>query len=451
MPVLALVLLCPVVAIGSEYHVATLGDDHAEGSIRAPWRTLEGARDNLRRLRKDGQLPGPVTVFVHGGTYTLTAPLTLHREDSGTAEAAMTYRSWQDERVVLTGGLEVTSLTPFRGAILQADVSELNIPGSCRVLLWGGQRQEVARYPNRDPRDINGGEWTHVDGQRVNMYQDMPGYESYHAQHQHLDYWQRNVPELTRTLRMQVGDVRDWAHPEDGEVSVFPRFNWRHYLLPIDALEREQRLLRLEEGSFYEIRAGDRYFVRNLWEELDAPGEWFLDSRAATLYFWPPQPLSDRPVSLAVAESLVRLEQCEHVIVHGFEMECCQGDAVVLRDCRHCRLSKSIIRGVGDNHGSGVCVVGGTGNEVVGNDISFCGAHGISLSGGDVVRLELGGNVAENNYIHHVGQVGRSGKGIEVTGAGQRIAHNLIHDTPHSGIFMWGCHHVVEYNHLRHT
>ena len=29
-------------------------------------------------------------------------------------------------------------------------------------------------------------------------------------------------------------------------------------------------------------------FVENIFEELDAPGEWFLDAKTGTLYFYPP-------------------------------------------------------------------------------------------------------------------------------------------------------------------
>ena len=29
-------------------------------------------------------------------------------------------------------------------------------------------------------------------------------------------------------------------------------------------------------------------FVENIFEELDAPGEWFLDAKTSTLYFYPP-------------------------------------------------------------------------------------------------------------------------------------------------------------------
>ena len=45
--------------------------------------------------------------------------------------------------------------------------------------------------------------------------------------------------------------------------------------------------------GIYSFRKGQRFYFLNLLEELDQPGEWFLDRKTGVLYFWP------RPPSLA--------------------------------------------------------------------------------------------------------------------------------------------------------
>jgi hypothetical protein len=46
------------------------------------------------------------------------------------------------------------------------------------------------------------------------------------------------------------------------------------------------------EGGWQNNRGGAVHqkirFVENIFEELDAPGEWFLDTKTHTLYFYPP-------------------------------------------------------------------------------------------------------------------------------------------------------------------
>jgi hypothetical protein len=439
-------------AASNQYYVAPTGSDEAPGTRQRPFATLQRARDVLREHRAADKLRGPVTVYVRGGRYTLRETLSLEACDSGTPAAPVTFRALPGERPILSGGRPVTGFAPHRGLVLRADLAAQGLGGlRPGVLVFDGRRQQVARSPNRDPDDPNGGAWAFVDGQRMSMYADRPDEDGSLAQNTHLDFWQRNIPRYTRTLQMRPEDARRWEHPEDGAVSIFPRFNWAHYVLPIETYDPETRTLHLGPGCFYEIRPGDRYFVQGHPEDLDRPGEWALDPRSDTLCFWPPEPLDGRPVYVAALQSLVTLTGCSDVTLRGFTLECCEDSGVVVKDCTRVVVAQSIIRNLGGEKGAGVVVEGGRDNRVAGNDISEIGSSGIRLGGGDLYRLAPGANVADNNHIHHVGLVGRDAKGIEVTGALHRISHNLIHEIPHSGIFMWGAGHTVEYNRLVRT
>jgi len=428
----------------TDYYVAAGGDDVNPGTtLERPLLTLPAAVDRLR---------AGDTLSVRGGTYCLDRPISIGPEQSGTPAAPVVIRAYGEEKPVLVGGVAITGLAPLEGPILQADLAGLGLGlGGQRptVLVFDGQRQEIARYPNRDPADLNGGAWAHVDGERLSMYADRPDEDGYLASHRNLDFWQRNLPRFTRVLRLAAGDHRTWAHPELGDVSIFPRFNWSHYLLAIESVHAEAGELRLGPGSFYEIRPGDRYLVRNLPEELDNPGEWCLDGQTHRLRFWPPTPLAGRPVYLATVPHAFLLRGAAHVVVRGFTIECCVSHAVLLDNATHTLVAGNTIRNTGDARGCGIVVQGGSANQLVGNDIHDTGHSGVRLGGGDPVSLTPGANVADNNWIHHVGRDGRDAKGIEVTGALNRASHNLIHHTPHYGILMWGSRHTLEYNHIR--
>jgi hypothetical protein len=442
-------------------YVATNGNDAWSGRLAepnagrtdGPFATLERARDKIREMKKAAPLPaGGVTVWVRGGVYELTRPLELTAEDSGTTETPIVYRATKGERPALIGGRAIAGFVPYKGWILKADVGAQGFKGiHFRTLIFNGRRQEMARYPNRNPNDVNGGDWAYVDGQRINMYADMPDDSGYREQNRKLDFWQRNIPRYKRMLRVKAGDVHNWSRPEDGEVSIFPRFNWGHFVLAIESFDPRERVLKVGPGSVFEIRPGDRYFVRGLLEELDSPGEWCLDRQTWTLYFWPPEPLEGKAVYAPVVQSVIAMNGCAHVTVQGFTIECCDGSAVVLKDCTRVLIAGNTIRNAGDFNGSGVLVQGGRENGVAGNDIYSVGSHGINLGGGDLVSLTPGGNYADNNYIHHVGLVGRGAHGVALSGALNRVSHNLIHDTPHQGIMMWGAKHTIEFNRLRHT
>jgi hypothetical protein len=461
----ASLFLAMVVPCASDLHfyVSRDGSDANRGTSEAPFASLERARDAIRELKAEGTLERGVTVTVRQGEYALPRTLTLGPADSGTGTAPIVYRAAAGEEVALLGGRPISGFVPYQGRILKAHLSGQGFDGArIRVLVFDGRRQELARYPNRNPDHLNGGDWVYVDGRRVDMYGQMPEDEDdYYKTHQHLDFWQRNLPRLTRTLTMRAEDERVWQRPRDGEISIFPRFNWWHYVLPIQSFDAASRTLHLGPGCFYEIRPGDRYFVRGLLEELDSPGEWYHDSVNQTLYFWPPEPLENKAVYGSVLKTIIEMDGCSHVTVEGFTLDCCAGTAVKLKDCTGCTLAGNTIRNAGDapdlvgdvSHfeGSAVSVEGGRDNGIVGNDISDIGGYGIYLGGGDPVTLTAGHNYADNNYIHHVGVVDRKAKAVELVGVENRVAHNLIHDIPQSGVYAWGSRHTIEYNHIRHT
>jgi len=95
---------------------------------------------------------------------------------------------------------------------------------------------------------------------------------------------------------------------------------------------------------------------------------------------------------------------------------------------------------------------GGTNNAAAGNDIYHVGRRGIMLRGGDRKTLSPARNRATNNHIHHISRLLHTyAPGIQVTGCGNLVQHNLIHDGPHMVLGLAGNDHVIEYNEVHHA
>ncbi len=429
-----------------DLHVSPGGNDRWTGRLPdantartdGPFATLERARDELRRLRSASPavLPPTETVTVHlrAGRHLLTRPFQLDARDSGTAAAPVVWRGYRDERPLIVGGRFITGFTPHTGKILKADVGAQGFTGVVfRLLLCDGRQQILARYPNFDPENPYGGGFAYVAGEHVDMYKEIPG-------------------EDRRTLRFTAADDRAWAQPTEAEVIVFPRYNWWNNVVRIAALDRSTRTITLAADCSYAIRPADRYYVRNVREELDAPGEWYLDRVTSTLYFWPPDGADLGRVFAPTLRTLVELGAgTAHVTLRGLVFEGCEGTAITFKGTTACRVVASTIRNVGDYHGGGIAIDGGTDNGVIGCDLNHIGASAIVLGGGDQRTLTAAGNFAENNYIHHTGLLYKQGVGVSLRGVGQRAAHNLIHDTPRFALQFMGNHHVIEFNHVRHV
>ena len=118
------------------YFVALDGDDANDGSIDAPFATIEGARNAIRSL--ENYPSGGVVVNIRGGEYPMTSTISFSSQDSGTKEAPVVYRAYNGEEVRLSGKKRldnskftaVTNVTALnkipesaKGKVVQMDLS----------------------------------------------------------------------------------------------------------------------------------------------------------------------------------------------------------------------------------------------------------------------------------------------------------------------------------------
>ena len=405
-------------------YVSPDGDDAWTGRRAAPFATLGRARDEVRTLKAAGDLPLGAVVNVLPCDYALTETLALGAEDAGTAEAPIAYRGLGEERPRLVGGKRLEGFKPYRDKVLQCDLKANGLAGKrFGQLFFRGRRMQLARYPNLDPDDPHGGPWAHVA--------------------------RAEGSEQKREFFYDTDETHTWAHPEEGRVFIFAGYDWAFRILPMAKHVPEERKIVLKGTTWGPLRIGDRYCIEGLFEELDAPGEWYLDPRTDTLYFWPPEPVRGGDVVAPVVRDLIALDGADHVTLQGLTVEMCDGTGIKVADCRHSLVAGCTVRNVG---GTGISISGGQHSGARSNDVYACGHHGISLSGGDRKTLAPGGNFAENNAIHHCGQICRTYRnGISIRGVGNRIAHNLIHDMPHAGVTLGGNDNLMELNVVHHT
>jgi parallel beta-helix repeat protein len=428
----------------ADYYVATNGNDSWSGTLAKPRRdrtdgpfaSVGRARDAVRQRKARGPLTAPVRVLVCGGTYTLQEPLRFGPEDSGTAECPISYAAYPGEKPVLSGGRRLTGWRRGQGEVWSCSLAELGLGGRrFRQLFYRGERQVIARWPNRDPERPRTGGFLYCE----------PGSEG------------GNKAEI----RYRAGAFpRQWARLKEVEVTLFPNYAWGNPRVPIASLDAERRLITLSKGVG-EIWAGNRFYVQNALEELDAPGEWYLDQSADTVWFQPPGgALASEGALVPVLPSLVVFQGdpgakqfVEYVSLLHLGLECCEQDGVTLGAARHCSIIGCTVQRVG-----GAGIVMGAGSRfcrIAGNDIGYPGGHAIAMyykTAGDDICTD---NVVTNNYAHHCGEMTVCsfgwGSGICISGQRNTASHNLIHDTAYNAFNFDGWDHVIEYNYIHHS
>jgi hypothetical protein len=395
-----------------------------------------------------------VVVTLRGGDYFRTATLELAQADSGTATAPVIWRAEAGEHVRLLGGRILTDFQPVtdpavlaridegaRKQVLQLDLRALGITNCGGMVSRGYGRaisvahtelffdhrpMTLARWPNE-------GDFTKIAGYPATAdpkaeFGDLPAGFNY------------------------SGDrPRRWQDTSDLWVHGYWAFDWANSYEKVAALDVEQRLVKTAPPhGIFGFRKDQRFYFLNVLEELDQPGEWFLDRKTGILYFWPPAAKSDPEILLSLLDQpLLKLTDVSNVAFRGLTFEATRANAVEVNGGSNSRIAGCLIRNIGN---AAVIIEGGTGHGVAGCDIFDTGDGGVTVAGGDRQTLAPGGHFVENCHFQRQGRWSKCYvPAIRMMGAGLRASHNLIHDLPHCAILFLGNDHLVEFNEIYHV
>lgn len=451
---IALLTVCHSL-LAADLYVATTGDDQSPGTREQPFATLERAREAVRRLVQRGSPPEPITVNLRGGTYPIATTLTLGSEDSGTPTAPIVWQAADGEEVRLCGGVvvPVDALEPVRdeavlsrlvpearASVVQADLHRCGIsdlatyPDAFRgapavpELFFNDRRMTPARWPNDG--------WATIA--RIIDPGSVPREGDTSARPGTFEY------SGDQPARWQV-DAGIW-------LLGYWCFDWYEEAIRVQSIDREQRQITLARPALYGINPGNpsprRFRAFNLLEELDAPGEYYLDSGSNRLYFWPPGDLQDAHVVLSMLNApLVALHDASFLTWRGCVFEASLGDGLEVAGGRGNRIASCEIR---NTRQMGIRITGGAEHQVEGCRIHHIGTGGLLLEGGDRRTLTPAGHQAVNNHIWRFSEHQLSyACGITLSGVGNRAAHNLLQDAPHIAIGIAGNDHLFEFNIVR--
>ncbi len=456
---LAITLMTTSAALGGvELHVAPTGKDTHSGKADAPFATLARARDAIRELKQNTGLPdGGVTIWVRGGRYEMAETFALGEQDSGAAGKPVIYRAAEGAEVRLLGGRTLPAdqfglstdnaarnriPEAARGGVRVSDLKALGIdklgkvpdaftqPPLVSELFLDDERMTLARWPNDDWTTIE----SVVDG-------GVPKGKRYSAVRPGTFVYKGDRP-------------KRWASAPDVWLHGYWCFDWKSETIKIGKLDTDKRRITLGKTHCYGVGGGNpaprRYYAVNLLEELDAPGEYYIDRTTGLLYFWPPKPLAESRIVLStLAEPVISLDGASHVILRGLTIETTVGTGIRIKGGRENRIAACCVRNTGRD---AIVVEGGEKHVVVACDIHDTGTAGLRLSGGDRKTLTPCGHQAINNHIWRVSRRQRThAYHVHLRGVGIRLAHNRLHHAPHQSIGLTGNDHVIELNEIHHV
>ena len=408
---------------------------------------------------------GTTSIYLREGVYHLTSPIVI-TSSQGNENHSLTISSYPGEKAVISGGTVLqTKWKRYRGGIMKS-----KIQGSEEIdMLFGdGRLLTMARFPNYDSTAVR-----------------------FHG----------TSADATSPER-----VKGWKNPEGGFLHAMHRDDWGDFHYRITGKDNDGNL-ELEGGHQNNRPMGihkDNRMVENIFEELDAPGEWYFDKTSKTLYYYPlPGEDPDRMTfEAAQLKNLVSLKgskdnPVKNVTLSGLafrhaartfmeeyepllrsDWTIYRGGAIFLEGTEDCHIKGCDITDVGGNGvffskfnrrssvegclltrigASAVCFVG---DPSCVRSPSFRYEKFVPWEDMDFAKGPKGDNfpaecLVRDNLIHEIGLFEKQITGVEISMSFRiTVSHNSIYDTPRAGINIsegtWGGH-IIEYNDVFNT
>ncbi|HEY3369499.1 MAG TPA: PDZ domain-containing protein [Prolixibacteraceae bacterium] len=438
----------------TSYFVSPIGNDKNTGTEKAPFKSIKAAQYIAQEQK------GEITIYLRSGEYRLNETIIFTPQD-GNKDKRLTLRSYPGEQAVISGSVQLKlQWEPYKNGIMKARVSpQISID----MLTVNGKIRHMARYPNFDSTAV-----------RFNG---------------------------TSADATAAGRVNSWKNPSGGFLHAMHVSDWGdfHYLI----YGKDEKGTLEMKGGWQNNRpyglSPDNRMVENIFEELDAPEEWYFDPKEAVLYYYPlpEEDIHSSKFEVAQLKHLVEFRgtaqyQVRNITIKNIEftqtartfMEkyepllrsdwtIYRGGAIVFEGTESCHLEDCYLHNLGGNAvffsnynlnsgisgshitqigASAICFVGDT-NAVrspVFNYHNFTPFEQLDREPGPKINNYPSHCLVYDNLIHTIGLFEKQISGVELSMCKSiTVSHNSIYDVPRSGINVsegtWGGH-IIEYN-----
>lgn len=369
-----LAILSHCIVFPATYYVSSSGSDSNTGTSQAsPWKTIS-------KVNTVSLSPGDQVLFQRGGAFRGN----LLINQSGTSASPITVSAYGTGALpVFLGSQLVTGWTLHQGNIWKVQLSSAQI---VQHVFSNDSLMTLARYPNTGwLRNVSGSNSSITDPSLV----------------QPANYW-------------------------NGSTIVVRSHIWNYDTTKVFSYSPGNLTFRPLSYNLSSYEWG--YFIRDKFEELDAPGEWFFNQSTSTLYYYP---ISGNPANEIIEAVTTNLStnacgirtawQKTDIIVENLEfrkygyaaISTSGANNIMIRNCRfdQCDLA---VRLYGNNQ------------TVINSTIARCYKMAIqSLSGGGIAGYG-NYNTIENNIVTDCAIYPGLGKNWGYFGIGSSGFFNVI-------------------------
>lgn len=452
-------------------------DATGTGTFDNPYQTINEALD------KHKPEAGMVLVL-REGTYPISDSLNISGVNA-TEELPFIITNYENEKVTVAGGETIdgnafTNITDSEvlarlnpavaDKVLVADLSDMGITdyGSITtsdspVLFVGNSKYQIARWPNSgmttmrmadiSVADTNNGTATAISDVVTNGVIDSGSITVGVGSNcgQKRTYSKRGTAEGTtdKGAEFCVEDIRPFSWVNTGEIWMYGSFyeEWAKSTVRVTEMNPETRSIRTTAVSSWGCRynSANKFYYYNVFEELDAPGEWFMDKETGKLYVYPVSDIKKENILYAAStDNLWNINDSKNVIINGISFEYARGKALAIGQEKYPCTNVIVQNCSFENLGAGVEILGSY-SGVINSEFKNIDDDGINITGSpDSYNYNLIPHrlFAQNNKLYNT-------TGIYTKGVGNIISHNLVSNNVGSAIYLSASRETIaEYNEI---
>ena len=410
-------------------------------------RTLQAALKLAHAIKRTGTL----AIEVLPGTYPVTSTLRAGSELTGTQQLPILIRGQKGKTPTFYGGAAITGFVKVtdpdilsrlpeqaRGHVYQCDLKANHITDYGALAVRG-----FSQPPSPPTLEL------YVNGQVM-----------------HLSRWPNSgfvAPDKlvdagspasgTPSVLQYNGDRPSrWLKAEDPWIFGYFHYLWADSTAAIGKIDTSAHTLTTRAPYNYgnagmSTEQGIKFYAFNLLEEIDEPGEWYLNRQTGMLYLYPPSGVDITHARAEIgmlSQPFIEAEGASHIRLERLNFDLARGNAIVLKGCSDCEIAGCTVTRIA---GNGIQILGGFKDTLLSCDINTIGRRATEVIGGDRTTLKPGGHTVANCVIHDFGRIDRTyTPAIQLEGVGGHVIHNLFYNGPSSAMRIEGNDHVMELN-----
>lgn len=467
MPVVQLVETKGLVSVYID--VVNGSDTSGTGAIDNPFKTVNKAITMVPP--KSG-----ITYILREGTYPISDKVKISNV-SADAKAPVIFTNYEDEEVTFVGGTKIENFSfekvtdpeiiqkldpSVADKILVADLKndygmnafEKITTSSQPILFVGESKYQIARWPNYETTAMK--KYNGADGENGVLdsgYYDIAvgsacgdGKRPYSKRATELNEAAGSIVSKDQGIQFCVEDLKPFSWENTGDIWMYGRFydEWTLNHFNISEFHPENGSLRTATGLNWGCKydTDNTFYYYNIIEELDIPGEWFLDKENGKLYVYPTADFNTADIVYAESASdIFAISNSKNIVINGINFEYSRGRAIngstatneniLIQNCNF------------ENLGSGVTLYGKY-TGVIHSNFKNMDGKGVSIQGtndSDIRNIIPNYSFVQNCVFYNT-------KGINLYGVTPIASHNFISNNVGSCIFVAANEAVVEYNEI---